>query len=398
MRPRFSGTLFWAAPKPGAPITRPLSVADKIAEIGGQSSGFNYLRLALATSVLICHSIAINGFAVGQPAYVLTQGYGRIFHDILMPMFFALGGYLVAGSLDRSRSLITFVGLRVLRIFPALWCDILISALIFGPLFSTLPLHSYFHDHLFLSYLGNLFGWVHYRLPGVFLGNYSDTVNGQLWSVPYELFCYTLLAFLGLVGLYRRRFLFLLSAIVVQVAIAFHYHAIHHEIVFRHILVPCFLAGGSIHLYRHQVRLSLPLFLLCVASTVIALAIDGELIVLLAGPITYMTIYLGLLNPSRNFLITSGDYSYGMYIYGLPLQQALWAGLPFARSEVGNLILALPLTFLLSFLSWHLVEKRALAHKKDLYNLARRLPLLRGLGSRAPKPVDMIPITDVDAV
>jgi peptidoglycan/LPS O-acetylase OafA/YrhL len=42
-----------------------------------------------------------------------------------------------------------------------------------------------------------------------------------------------------------------------------------------------------------------------------------------AFPSAYVTIYLGLLNPSRNKIILSGDYSYGLYLYGFPIQQAI---------------------------------------------------------------------------
>jgi len=60
-----------------------------------------------------------------------------------------------------------------------------------------------------------------------------------------------------------------------------------------------------------------------------------------------------------------GDYSYGMYIYAFPVQQSLiyifdgiapWTLLPVAFCS----------TFLLSFLSWHLLEKKLLLIKKPV--------------------------------
>ncbi|PJE28075.1 hypothetical protein CVM52_26265, partial [Pseudooceanicola lipolyticus] len=54
-----------------------------------------------------------------------------------------------------------------------------------------------------------------------------------------------------------------------------------------------------------------------------------------------------------------GDYSYGMYIYAFPLQQlaAHWGML----SPGQNIALALALTLPCAVLSWHLIEKPALA-------------------------------------
>ena len=45
---------------------------------------------------------------------------------------FALSGYLVAGSLERSKTILTFIGLRVIRIYPALAVKVALSALLIG--------------------------------------------------------------------------------------------------------------------------------------------------------------------------------------------------------------------------------------------------------------------------
>ncbi|MGY0575795.1 hypothetical protein ACTGJ9_036125 [Bradyrhizobium sp. RDM12] len=41
-----------------------------------------------------------------------------------------MSGFLVAGSLDRSNTLIMFLGLRAFRIVPALAVEVFLSALI----------------------------------------------------------------------------------------------------------------------------------------------------------------------------------------------------------------------------------------------------------------------------
>ena len=58
-----------------------------------------------------------------------------------------------------------------------------------------------------------------------------------------------------------------------------------------------------------------------------------------------------------------GDLSYGTYLYGFPVAQTLsWAfgdRLPF----VGHILLALAISLIFAFASWHLVEKRAMRIK-----------------------------------
>lgn len=57
-----------------------------------------------------------------------------------------------------------------------------------------------------------------------------------------------------------------------------------------------------------------------------------------------------------------GDYSYGVYIYAFPVQQSVAAFLP-GISVAEMFQLSLFFTFLLAMLSWHLIEKPALALK-----------------------------------
>jgi peptidoglycan/LPS O-acetylase OafA/YrhL len=104
-----------------------------------------------------------------------------------------------------------------------------------------------------------------------------------------------------------------------------------------------------------------------------------------AMPATYVTIYLGLLNPVRNKYLLSGDYSYGLYLYGYPVQQVFASLGPWTHHWYLNLLVSLPATFLVAGLSWHVVEKRALGLRRHLPRIERRLVLLaRGTDRSSP--------------
>ena len=65
--------------------------------------------------------------------------------------------------------------------------------------------------------------------------------------------------------------------------------------------------------------------------------------------------------PFPKIKLPSGDYSYGIYLYGYPLMQAMAATLPYARGKFFVFVpVALLLTFMFAFLPWHLIEKRFL--------------------------------------
>lgn len=69
--------------------------------------------------------------------------------------------------------------------------ETLLSALILGPVVTSLTLGAYFSNPEFFRYFGNMIGWVYYFLPGVFLDNpLPRTVNGQLWTLQPEFWCY----------------------------------------------------------------------------------------------------------------------------------------------------------------------------------------------------------------
>lgn len=170
-----------------------LSIGERLLQAEDRPSGFDYLRLILATAVFIFHVPVINlGDAVGHKLWL---SWLRPVFAIVLPMFFALSGFLVAGSPVRCKTLISFLGLRVFRIVPALTVEVLLSALILGPIFTTKPLSEYFSSRSFFTYFLNVAGDVHFNLPGVFADNpHPSIVNGQLWTVPWELRCYMLLA------------------------------------------------------------------------------------------------------------------------------------------------------------------------------------------------------------
>jgi peptidoglycan/LPS O-acetylase OafA/YrhL len=191
------------------------SLVNRLNETQNRPSGFDYIRLILALGVIFSHSMLLTN---DNDAMMGIRPVLAMFFALILPMFFALSGFLVAGSLERSNTLITFLGLRVFRIMPALTVEVLLSALVLGPLLTTVSLAYYFSSGEFFSYFLNIFGEIHYYLPGVFLSNPVTVVNGQLWTVPWELACYIALAALAVTGIFRRRHWLVLSLVGLHVA------------------------------------------------------------------------------------------------------------------------------------------------------------------------------------
>ena len=130
---------------------------------------------------------------------------------------------------------------------------------------------------------------------------------------------------------------------------------------------------------RERVPMRWPLF---------GLAMVGLLVSLLAGVmlavfvfLSYAVIYLSTRRGLVLRRITAlGDPSYGIYIYAYPIQQ-LFAHLRLARNEWVLFAEATVVSVVVGYLSWHLVEKRAL-------EFARRR-LRRPAASAATRPTPL---------
>ncbi|MGH7045564.1 MAG: acyltransferase family protein [Stellaceae bacterium] len=216
-------------------------------------------------------------------------------------------------------------------------------------------------------------------------------VNEQLWTVPFELECYIALGGLAVIGIMRHRLLLVGIVAIGQLL------WIGQAIKFGHIggangaggplLMLCFLVGILFFLYRDKILLSKPLLIL-------ALCLCGGLGLLPHGtddlpiPATYVTVYLGVLNPPRLRFLLSGDYSYGLYLYGFPVQQAFASLGPWAWHWYLNLAVCLSAAFLVAHFSWHVVEKPALGLRRHLPAIERRLAsLVFGSDFRPEQPI-----------
>jgi peptidoglycan/LPS O-acetylase OafA/YrhL len=339
-----------------------MTIGGKLLLAENRPSGFDYFRICLALSVALSH---IGPIWFGPPAVEITGPIRPLFAFIL-PMFFALSGFLVAGSLLRTGNLGEFFGLRAIRLLPALFVEICLSALIIGPLFTSLSLAEYFSSQGFFSYFANIVGWIHYQLPGVFLNNpHPNVVNEQLWTIPWELDCYIALGVLAVLTFTRRPWLFL-SVVVICHAVAiirYGWKPLDGWVSVKgHILVLSFLVGVTFYLFKDRIIWSWPLFAASSIAFYAALLIPhGDLVCTL--PATYATVFLGVCDPTRNRIVLSGDYSYGLYLYGFPIQQAFASIWPGANLSI---VFAMIIAFAFAAMSWWCIEKPAIKLRKLL--------------------------------
>ncbi|WP_083636634.1 acyltransferase [Bradyrhizobium sp. AS23.2] len=368
------------------------SLADQLALSRNRPAGFDYMRIVLAATIICLHSANVT-LGLGRAMEIV--GHFRMVNAMILALFFALSGFLVTASLLRCKSLISFIGLRVLRIAPALVVETTLSAIIIGPIFTAIPLAQYFADSKFHVYFLNILGDIHFELPGVFLHNPTPyVVNAQLWTVPYELWCYVILALLAATTVCFNRVLYLGFLVFAQIGLICYDIYYFNELFIHlrpHLLVFCFLLGVGFYIWRDKVPFNRATCLIALVLCIAGMA-GGRHDVFFAVPATYVACYLGLMNPRRSWIVSSGDYSYGMYLYGFVIQQCVAAVGPSVQHWYLNVLISLPIAFGVAIASWHFVEKHALRLRGQLERFEAAVlsrTSIVGFWRRSPRPVEL---------
>src|SRR5207249_8380224 len=111
-----------------------------------RANNFDAVRLLAALSVVFSHSFLIAEGSEHSEPFLRLNGNQCILGLVGVFVFFVISGYLVTESWCRRPVPALFSLRRALRIYPALIVNVLVCALIIGPLVSTLPLAAYLRD------------------------------------------------------------------------------------------------------------------------------------------------------------------------------------------------------------------------------------------------------------
>lgn len=339
------------------------------------------IRLVAASAVIFSHSYVVNlgiGALALEPLGALT---GVDCGALAVDIFFVASGFLVGRSLMRGRDPIDFLLSRGLRIYPGLICAVLVMALLLGPMVTDLGAGAYFRDswlYRFIAFNGTMFSPWRFTpgLPGTFAHlPYPNVVNASLWTLPWELWMYASLLGLYFVRALGRAYPILLCALALSyAAMALQLWEMDHFLVLGIRFLAIFHAGVAAYRYRDRITLSWPV-LAAISAVMLVVGIATQSALLLPLWLAYAVLFVAYYPPLVVERWCDGpDYSYGVYIYAYAVQQTLvWRFGPMAVFP--SFLLAWGLTMPLAMLSWHFVEKPALALKARLRS--RRAPTMQ---------------------
>jgi peptidoglycan/LPS O-acetylase OafA/YrhL len=346
-----------------------------------RQNNFDALRLVAAASVVFSHSFLITEGTQDHEWLIWLTGNQSILGLVGVFVFFAISGFLVTQSFEATGDVWRFLVKRALRIFPGLLVATALSAFVLAPVVTTLcPSAFLLRPEPYEYVIGNtLLDQTVHELPGVMFVNnpVGLEINGSLWTLRLEFAMYLMVLVLGVLRLLTLR-----SALLL---VAFGMACLHFNMLdelekwgwfFQLLsgwgwLVGFFAAGMVLYKLRNTRIFDGRFALLAFAGLVLSVPLR-QFILLFPLFGCYLVLWLALtprlpVIPAARF----GDLSYGIYIYGWPVEQGVIWLLGGRAVWWQVFLLALPMAAALAFLSWHLVESPALRLKPK----TRRFPM-----------------------
>jgi peptidoglycan/LPS O-acetylase OafA/YrhL len=324
-------------------------------------NNFDLVRFGLAMTVCLVHASVLSA----QPALAIIQQL--LSSEVAVQGFFAVSGFLIVMSYERSSSLKSYAEKRVRRLVPAYITVIVLSAIVLRPL-SSAPEFYFTHD--WWAYLAanlSYLNFLHLDLPGVFQDNVLTAVNGALWTLKIEIAFYIAVPLL----IWAIRRVGAAPVVVVTYLLSTAY-ALRVQGSLQHQLpgeLRFFMAGTACYygwpvLQQHWKAIAAAAACVLVADKFLPLGL------LTPAAVGVLTICAGMFCFLGDFG-RYGDFSYGVYILHFPIIQTLTQVGVFAWSPWCGLLLAVAIALLGAMILWHTIESRFLHRHGSKLELAR---------------------------
>lgn len=333
-----------------------------------RANHFNTMRLAMALLVVWSHCFAIYyGTEDFEPISLILDGQYNA-GNIGVRVFFAVSGFLIVQSWERSSSPRSYFSKRVRRIFPGYLVAIAVCSFVVVPLYSSAGYSGITFEVAGEWLWKNLLLRNYIPPSDAFAANPIRAVNGALWSIPFEFWCYIGVAALGLSGLLRRRW-FVLAALIALMLTKAWLDATGRKpgggliadiIGWPYLwfsMAPSFLIGivalkfGSAIPRSRWILLTLTAALVIAAHVPTRIAFDLIFIPWLGYAVFFFAFSVAAVPDAAK----NGDISYGAYLYGFPIQQMLMASA--ALSFPAFVTASVALSLIAGALSWLIVER-----------------------------------------
>ncbi|SDH81671.1 acyltransferase family protein [Agrococcus jejuensis] len=347
-----------------------------------RANSIGFLRWLMAFLVIFSHAGPLAGFYGGADLGVQISSEQSI-GGVAVAGFFFFSGFLITQSRMGRSSIFRYFWRRALRIFPAFWAALLLTAFVLAPIAwwretgswggfwsaGTDSPWTYFSSNMWLELGQRNIAEMGQSLPLASHGGFDW--NGSAWTLRYEFRAYILVGILGLVGVLAYRWLTTVVAVGIIVLNALQWSGAGQvstffprlfDDPFMLMFLSPFALGMLFAIWQDRIPIDDRLAIAGLAIAGATYAFGGWNIWGVYG-FCYVLMWFAIRATRLQHWEKHGDLSYGVYIFAWPLMQF---GAYFDLQGAGWLVYHVVIVagvHVLAFLSWHGIEKPAMSLK-----------------------------------
>lgn len=332
------------------------------------NNNLDIIRLLLASMVVYGHA----------PCFIDSTGYSDFFGGILhftysgniaVITFFMISGLLVSNSLFSKKNWKVYLLSRVFRLLPGLIFLSVCTVIICGWFSEKNPLEyiqggvTYICKNAMLNIQYVISDVSFLRDNHPMNGKYANTVNGSLWTIPLEFKMYLLMLGIWFISRdIKNDFI-----IPICLCIGIFYPLMVKESVLGSpetlYMIPAFFLGSLLSYYKDRICLNIyfPITLIMISYLIKHEAFSHWCLML---GMTLFFVWLAGCRCVRKYRLPH-DISYGVYLWGWPIEQLVGYFMPWLNYYVFILI-SLACTFFVAYISCVFVEEPSLKCGKKI--------------------------------
>lgn len=327
--------------------------------VENRENNLNLIKLNAALMVIVSHAY---GFATGYTRtdwiHLITNGKGDL-GAFAVYVFFFYSGLLVTLSILKNGDEKRYWKRRFVRIFPSFVLVTLGIVFLAAPFITTLSVKNYFTNIETYGYLKNLLFFSEHNLPGVFVGNvYGRSVNGPIWTIRVEVFCYMLCYIFYKTRLLERKRIPISICVYMVIAGIFGFGAVAGIEGVSALIMPItmFYVGMIYAVYADKIYLNgltciMSFFLMCLCWFIKQFYFASIVF------LPYLLCYVAFATKKRFELLGKvGACSYEIYLWGGFIGQLVVYVFGGSMSEYINMLITIPITIVLAYITNYVVE------------------------------------------
>jgi peptidoglycan/LPS O-acetylase OafA/YrhL len=384
-----------------------------------RANSIGFFRWLLAFSVIFSHAGPLAGF-YGQRDLGVQISDEQSLGGVAVAGFFFFSGFLITRSRARTGT-VRYFWRRTLRIMPAFWTALLLTAFVLAPI-AWVKEHgssegywsakaespfTYVFNNMFLVLDQRNIAGMGGSVPYAKIGGYDW--NGSAWTLQYEFKAYILVGVLGVLGYAASRWVSTLAAVGI---IAFnsllwsgHLHpgtwdsplgspfgrALLDD-PYNPMLIAPFAFGMLFALWGRLIPVHGVIAVVGLAVAGLTYDLGGWNVGGQYG-LLYFLMWAAISWTRLQHWERYGDFSYGIYIFAWPLMQFFsYFGLH-ERGMLAYFAVIVVSSHVVAFVSWHLIEKPAMSLKDWSPKLGSIRSRRRRSGDARASPTPAGPVT-----